>query len=193
MDGSLWTVERGPAAAQERSKADRLEPEATTPESRRAPPLITNNCDPAGSQFHCKNQIKRPAENRMRPQIQARTRPNWTPGNPRRPGGRRSEAVGSRRPDLGRRRMVGGRPRPASPHGPEEQEPAGAGDRGGHRDHRPRPAGGQPKGAGPASPVFGPTGEALANLVYAAARAAGLGDGFSGHSGRIGMAWRGGW
>ena len=34
------------------------------------------------------------------------------------------------------------------------------------------------------------TGEALANRVRAAAKAAGLGDGFSGHSGRIGMARR---
>ena len=34
------------------------------------------------------------------------------------------------------------------------------------------------------------TGEALANRVRAAARAAGLGDGFTGHSGRIGMARR---
>ena len=42
----------------------------------------------------------------------------------------------------------------------------------------------------PAVPVFGLTGEALANRVRAAARAAGLGDGFSGHSGRIGMARR---
>ena len=36
--------------------------------------------------------------------------------------------------------------------------------------------------------MFGLTGEALANRVRAAARAAGLGDGFTGHSGRIGMA-----
>ena len=34
------------------------------------------------------------------------------------------------------------------------------------------------------------TGEALANLVKDAAKAADLGDGFSGHSGRIGMARR---
>ena len=39
-------------------------------------------------------------------------------------------------------------------------------------------------------PVFGLTGEALASRVRASARAAGLGDGFSGHSGRIGMARR---
>ena len=38
--------------------------------------------------------------------------------------------------------------------------------------------------------MFGLTGEALANRVLAAARAAGLGNGFSGHSGRIGMARR---
>ena len=37
-----------------------------------------------------------------------------------------------------------------------------------------------------AAPVFGLTGETLANRV----RAAGLGDGFTGHSGRIGMARR---
>ena len=41
-----------------------------------------------------------------------------------------------------------------------------------------------------ASPVFGLTGETLANRVRAAARAAGLGDGFTGHSGHIGMARR---
>ena len=48
----------------------------------------------------------------------------------------------------------------------------------------------QPDDADPATPVFGLTGEALANRVRAAARAAGLGDGFTGHSGRIGMALR---
>ena len=47
-----------------------------------------------------------------------------------------------------------------------------------------------PKDSDPAAPVFGLTGEALANRVRAAARAAGLGDGFTGHSGRIGMARR---
>ena len=40
------------------------------------------------------------------------------------------------------------------------------------------------------TPIFGLTGEALANRVRAAARAAGLGDGFTGHSGRIGIARR---
>ena len=48
----------------------------------------------------------------------------------------------------------------------------------------------RPKDAEPTSPVFGLTGEALANRVRAAAQAAGLGDGFTGHSGRIGMARR---
>lgn len=38
--------------------------------------------------------------------------------------------------------------------------------------------------------VFGLTGEALASRIRASARAAGLGNGFSGHSGRIGMARR---
>ena len=42
----------------------------------------------------------------------------------------------------------------------------------------------QPDNPDPAAQVFGLTGEALANWVRAAARAAGLGDGFSGHSGR---------
>ena len=41
-----------------------------------------------------------------------------------------------------------------------------------------------------AAPVFGLTGETLASRVRTAARDAGLGDGFSGHSGRIGMARR---
>ena len=48
----------------------------------------------------------------------------------------------------------------------------------------------QPGDADPAAPVFGLTGEALANRVRAAAKAAGLGDRYSGHSGRIGMARR---
>ena len=48
----------------------------------------------------------------------------------------------------------------------------------------------QPEDVDPTAPVFGLTGEALANRVRAAARAAGLGNGFSGHSGRIGMARR---
>ena len=38
--------------------------------------------------------------------------------------------------------------------------------------------------------MFGLTSEALANRVRDTAKAAGLGDGFSGHSGRIGMARR---
>ena len=48
----------------------------------------------------------------------------------------------------------------------------------------------RPKDTHPSAPVFGLTGEALPNRVRAAAQAAGLGDGFSGHSGRIGMARR---
>ena len=48
----------------------------------------------------------------------------------------------------------------------------------------------QPDGADPAAPVFGLTGETLANRIRAGARAAGLGEDFSGHSGRIGMARR---
>ena len=40
------------------------------------------------------------------------------------------------------------------------------------------------------TPVFGLAGETLASRVRAAARAAGLGEDFSGHSGRIGMARR---
>ena len=48
----------------------------------------------------------------------------------------------------------------------------------------------QPEDRDDATTVFRLTGEALANRVRAAARAAGLGDDFSGHSGRIGMARR---
>ena len=48
----------------------------------------------------------------------------------------------------------------------------------------------QPDDTDPAASVFGLTGETLANRVRAAARAADLGDGFTGHSGRIGMARR---
>ena len=48
----------------------------------------------------------------------------------------------------------------------------------------------RPGNTDPSAPVFGLTGEALANRVRAAARAGGLGDGFTGHSGRIGMARR---
>ena len=38
--------------------------------------------------------------------------------------------------------------------------------------------------------MFGLTGETLANRIRAAARAAGLGEDFSGHSDRIGMGQR---
>ena len=48
----------------------------------------------------------------------------------------------------------------------------------------------QPDGDDFSQPVFGLTGEALANRIRAAPRAAGLGEDFSGHSGRIGMARR---
>ena len=48
----------------------------------------------------------------------------------------------------------------------------------------------QPDGADPAASLLGLTGETLANRARAAARAAGLGDGFTGHSGRIGIARR---
>ena len=52
------------------------------------------------------------------------------------------------------------------------------------------PRGIQPDGDDLSQPVFGLTGETLANRIRAAARAAGLGEDFSGHSGRIGMARR---
>ena len=48
----------------------------------------------------------------------------------------------------------------------------------------------QPNDPDPAASLFGLTGETLANRVRAAAKAAGLGEDFSGHSGRIGMARR---
>ena len=48
----------------------------------------------------------------------------------------------------------------------------------------------QPDDPDLAASVFGLTGETLANRVRAVARAASLGEGFSGHSGRIGMARR---
>ena len=41
---------------------------------------------------------------------------------------------------------------------------------------------------GPAVPVFGLSAGQIGRRVNAAAKAAGLGDGFSGHSGRVGMA-----
>ena len=48
----------------------------------------------------------------------------------------------------------------------------------------------RPENVDPGAPVFGLTGETLANRVRVAAEAAGLGDKFTGHSGRIGMARR---
>ena len=48
----------------------------------------------------------------------------------------------------------------------------------------------QPDDTDPDALVFGLTGETLANRIRAAATAAGLGDNFRGHSGRIGMARR---
>ena len=46
----------------------------------------------------------------------------------------------------------------------------------------------QSGGDDPSQPVFALTGEALANRVPAAASAASLGEGFSAHSPRVGMA-----
>ena len=40
----------------------------------------------------------------------------------------------------------------------------------------------------PATPVFGMTTRHIGNRVRAAAKAAGLGEGYTGHSGRVGMA-----
>ena len=87
--------------------------------------------------IHC----AKPAENRMRPpnsstdSSELDTWQSWASWRTA------AEAVGGRRPDVGRRRMVGGRHGP--PHGPEEQEPAETGDSGRHRhrDDSPRPAG----------------------------------------------------
>ena len=46
----------------------------------------------------------------------------------------------------------------------------------------------RPPGAGSQDPVFGLGARQIARRVEAAARAAGLGEGFSGHSGRVGLA-----
>ena len=46
----------------------------------------------------------------------------------------------------------------------------------------------RPEEAGPEDPVFGLSGRQMARRVEAAAAAAGLGGGFSGHSGRTGLA-----
>lgn len=46
----------------------------------------------------------------------------------------------------------------------------------------------RPEGAGAAAAVFGLSGRQISRRVEAAARAAGLGEGFSGHSGRVGLA-----
>ena len=48
----------------------------------------------------------------------------------------------------------------------------------------------RPEGVDPTAPVVGLTDEALTNRVRAAAHAASLGDGFTGHSSGIGMARR---
>ena len=61
------------------------------------------------------------------------------PGNHRSDERRRTEALRSRGTDVGRRRLLGRRISPH--HDPEGQEPIWTPDRGGHRDHRPRPAG----------------------------------------------------
>ena len=46
----------------------------------------------------------------------------------------------------------------------------------------------RPEEAGPEDPVFGLSGRQVGRRVAAAAAAAGLGEGFSGHSGRVGLA-----
>ena len=106
----------------------------------------------------------------------------WHPG---RPGGRWAEAIGSRSTGLGGRRILAGTARLTVQKG-KNHEPLIVADTATARALR----GIQPDGADPAAPVFGLAGETLANRVSAAARAAGLGEDFSGHSGRIGMARR---
>ena len=107
----------------------------------------------------------------------------WHPG---RPGGRWAEAIGSRSTGLGGRGILAGTARLTVQKGKNQPEPLIVADTATARALR----GIQPDGADPAAPVFGLTGETLANRVSAAARAAGLGEDFSGHSGRIGMARR---
>ena len=136
--------------------------------------------------IHC----AKPAENRMRPpnsstdSSELDTWQSWASWRTA------AEAVGGRRPDVGRRRMVGGR------HGRLTVRKS---------KNQPKPAtvavtvtettaralrAIQPNDPDPAASLFGLTGETLANRVRAAAQAAGLGEDFSGHSGRIGMARR---
>ena len=107
----------------------------------------------------------------------------WHPG---RPGGRWAEAIGSRSTGLGGRRILAGTARLTVQKGKNQPEPLIVADTATARALR----GIQPDGADPAAPVFGLAGETLANRVSAAARAAGLGEDFFGHSGRIGMARR---
>ena len=112
------------------------------------------------------------------------------PGNHRSDGRWRSEAIGSRSTGLGGRGILAGRDGP--PHGPEGQESAGPGDTVALTETTARALLGiQPDGADPAAPVFGLTGETLANRIRAAARAARLGEDFSGTA--AASAWRGGW
>ena len=91
---------------------------------------------------------------------------------------------------LVRRGTVGGRYWMAD--GPEGQEPGRAADGGGHRGHSPIPGGGparrhRSRSSGVRSHRRGP-----ANWLRASAQAVDLGDGFNGHSSRIGIArrWR---
>ena len=100
-------------------------------------------------------------------------------------GLRRSEAAGLTWGDV---ELWAGRYGPA--HDPEWKEPARTGDGGSDLGNRPVPEVDRPDNADPAAPVLGLTGEALASRVRTAAQAAGLGDRFTGHSGRIGMALR---
>ena len=110
------------------------------------------------------------------------------PGHHRGYGRRRTTALRSRDPDLGDVELWDDRTgRITVQKGKNQGEPATvavtAATARALRDIR-------PEDVDPAALVFGLTGETLANRVHAAARAAGLGDGFTGQSGRIGMARR---
>ena len=86
------------------------------------------------------------------------------PGNYRSDGRRRSQTVGSFSFDVERRRDLVGRH--GTYHHPQGQKPAGAGDGGRHRDNGPRPRCSSTTPF-PSQPVFGMTGETLANRIRA--------------------------
>ena len=112
------------------------------------------------------------------------------PGPPVRSPGRLTPTLRGSFAHMGRRGVPEQRDRPFAA-APVQDRPGRRGSRALHRKTSRRRAEGHqahPGAVGPAGPVFNLSPQQIGRRVTAAAKAAGLGEGFTGHSGRVGMA-----